>query len=57
MRIKEPKVMQELHKIREKHYRQTKGMSLHEHLKWIQKKAEEFEYKEGLQGMKLSKVA
>jgi hypothetical protein len=54
MKIKEPKSMQEIHRIREKHYQQTKGMSLREHLEWIKTRAEESERR---QGLKLRKVA
>jgi len=36
----EPRVMRELHAIREKHYEETKHMSNEEYVKWVNEKAE-----------------
>lgn len=43
MKIKEPKSMAEIHKIREKHYRETGGMSAEEKSKYIREKVKNFE--------------
>lgn len=48
MRNKEPKSMEEIHKIREKIYSETKGMTIHEKLETISKKAETLKSKYGL---------
>ena len=41
MKMKEPKTMQELHKIREELYNETKHLSLKEKVEYIHKEAEE----------------
>jgi hypothetical protein len=35
----EPRVMRELHAIREKHYEETKHMTDEEYIKWVNEKA------------------
>jgi len=39
-RVKEPKSLQEIHKIREKHYKETKGMTIHQKMIYYKKKAQ-----------------
>ena len=43
MHKKEPKPMQEIHKIREKIYNETKGKSISEMMKYIKNLAKKFE--------------
>lgn len=45
---KEPKSMEEIHRIRERIYFETKDMTIHEKLKIISKKAESFKSKYNL---------
>ncbi len=40
MRVKEPKVMQELHQIRRELHNETRNMSVKERVKWIHQEAE-----------------
>jgi len=39
MKYKEEKSMEEIHRIREKHYEETRGMSIHAKMRYIRKKA------------------
>lgn len=45
---KEPESMEEIHKIREKLYYETEGMTIHEKLEIIGRKAEAFKSKHNL---------
>lgn len=42
MRIKEPRSLEEIHKIRKKHYEETKDMNIHQKMLYIKRKAERF---------------
>jgi len=53
MKIKEPKTMADLHRIRKKHYQETKGLSLKEVLLQVGEEALKIEKKYNL---KLKKV-
>lgn len=48
MKIKEPKAMAEIHKIREKMYYETRGMTESEKRGYFNKKAENLKQKYGL---------
>ena len=48
MKIREPKSMAEIHKIREKHYRETRDMSVEEKRRYIREKVESFEQRYNL---------
>ncbi len=48
MKIKEPKAMAEIHKIREKHYYETRGMSNVQKREYFNKKVEHLEEEYGL---------
>ncbi len=49
MKIKEPKSMTEIHKIRERIYEETKGMIAKEKSEWVHKEAEKVKQKYDLQ--------
>jgi hypothetical protein len=39
MKYEEPRVMQELHAIREKHYEETKHMTEEEYIRWVNERS------------------
>ena len=54
---KEPEAMREIHRIREKMYEETKGMTVKEYLNYIHKAAKAAEKKYGLKLKKATKVS
>jgi hypothetical protein len=45
----EPRVMQDLHAIREKHYEETKHMTDEEYVKWVNEKARKIMQEYGME--------